>query len=108
MQNVSYKTSTQKAEAFNRIVVFTVKKETNFLRNFRARLATHVHKSNNIISTSVKRKKKSIIFRNRIFQKQALIIWIKSLKAERQSGSHAVWASSAVTGFEGARLYESR
>lgn len=54
--SVSSNTSTQKAEAFNRAVVSTLNKETNFSRNFGGRLAAQVHKSNNSISTSVKRK----------------------------------------------------
>lgn len=54
--SVSSNTSTQKAEAFNRAVVSTLNKETNFSRNFGGRLAAQVHKSNNTMSTSVKRK----------------------------------------------------
>lgn len=54
--SVSSNTSTQKAEAFNRAVVSTLNKETNFSRNFGGRLAAQVHKTNNTMSTSVKRK----------------------------------------------------
>ena len=54
--SVSSNTSTQKAEAFNRAVVSTLNKETNFSRNFGGRLAAQVHKSYNTMSTPVKWK----------------------------------------------------
>lgn len=54
--SVSSNTSTQKVEAFNRAAVSTLSKETNFSRNFGGRLAAQVHKINNTMATSVKRK----------------------------------------------------
>ena len=52
--SVSSNTSTQKAEAFNRVFVSTLNKETNFSLNFGGRLAAQVHKSNNTMSTLVR------------------------------------------------------
>ena len=54
--SVKSNTSTQKVEAFNKAAVSTMSKETNFSRSFGGRLAAQVHKLNNTVATSVKRK----------------------------------------------------
>lgn len=56
VRSVSSNTSTQKNEAFNRAAVSTLSKETNYSRNFGGRLAAQVHKANNSVAKSVKRK----------------------------------------------------